>query len=109
MSIAALPGAILGAATPSWRSLLGDWSLDLLFVPTTLAGYLYLSGVRRLAQKGRTWPVRRSAAFMVGLAILLFAGESGFAQFDRDTSASTSCSTCSSAWWLRCSWSSARP
>jgi len=46
-------------------------------------GGLYLSGVRRLAAKGRRWSPARSTSFGVGLAILLFATCSGLAAYDQ--------------------------
>lgn len=70
-------------AAPSWWSLFGGWSLDPLFVLTVAAGLLYLSGVRRLGARGRMWPRGRSVAFGAGLAVLVVATQSGFAQYDR--------------------------
>jgi putative copper resistance protein D len=75
--------AYVAPAAPSWSSLLGGWTLDPLFVVTVAAGALYLAGVRRLATRGRTWPRARSVAFGAGLAVLVVATQSGFAQYDR--------------------------
>ena len=63
--------------------MFGDWSLDPLFVVTVLAGALYLAGVRRLAARGRHWPIARSVAFAGGLVVIVFATQSGLAQYDR--------------------------
>ena len=46
------------------------------------AGVLYTVGVRRLAARGRRWPVGRSAAFGAGLALIVLATQSGLAQYD---------------------------
>ncbi|MEP6624890.1 MAG: cytochrome c oxidase assembly protein [Acidimicrobiia bacterium] len=69
-------------ARPSWSSLLGNWHPDMLFLVVIVIGVLYGAAVRRLAARGRRWPVGRSAAFASGLAIVLFATQSGFAQYD---------------------------
>lgn len=83
VSVAALVGGSLAPGKPTWSSLLGDWSLDPLFALTVLVGVLYLSGVRRLAARGREWPVRRSVSFGVGLVLVLVATQSGLAGYDR--------------------------
>ncbi len=62
--------------------MLGDWSLDPLFLVTLVAAWCYLSGVRRLSARGRRWPVGRSVAFGSGLLVIAFATQSGFAQYD---------------------------
>lgn len=49
------------------------------------AGGLYLAGVRRLAGRGRRWPVRHTASFLAGLAAIWVAVGSGLAFYD-DTS-----------------------
>ena len=67
----------------SLRSLALEWSLDpgaaLLVL---VAGSLYAAGVRRLAQRGRRWPVARTAAFAGGLALVVMATQSGLAGYD---------------------------
>ena len=52
----------------------------LLLVAT--AATLYGIGVRRLAARGRRWPVRRSTAYAAGLVALLVATQSGLARYD---------------------------
>jgi putative membrane protein len=76
--------AVLGdSAAPSWTSLFGNWSLDPLFAVAVLSGVAYFTGVRRLGQRGRAWPIGRSFAFAFGLALIVVATESGIARFDR--------------------------
>ena len=75
--------AYLAPPRPTWSVLLGDWSLDPLFVLTVAAGVLYAMGVRRLSERGRRWPPARSAAFAFGLLLVLLATQSGLAQYDR--------------------------
>jgi putative copper resistance protein D len=47
-----------------------------------LAGWWYVSAARRLATKGRRWPQRRRAPFLLGLAVLVLATQSGIATAD---------------------------
>jgi putative membrane protein len=75
--------AYLAPPRPTWSLLLGDWSLDPLFVLTVGAGVLYAMGVRRLSERGRRWPPARSAAFAGGLVLVILATQSGLAQYDR--------------------------
>jgi cytochrome c oxidase assembly factor CtaG len=83
VSVAALLADFLAPGKPSWSTVFGDWTVDPVFVLTLLAGALYVSGVRRLAARGRSWPVGRSVAFGSGLVLIAFATQSGFAQYDR--------------------------
>jgi putative membrane protein len=83
VSVAALLAGSAAPGKPSWSTVFGQWSLDPLFVFALLAGALYLTGVRRLAAGGRKWPAGRSVAFGSGLFVIVFATESGFAQYDR--------------------------
>jgi putative copper resistance protein D len=63
--------------------LLTEWSLDPVpFALAVISGWLYVSGVRRLAARGRAWRVSRSLAFGAGLATLLVATQSGLAAYD---------------------------
>jgi putative copper resistance protein D len=70
---------------PSVGDLAVRWQLDPAAVLVVLlAGGLYAVGVRRLARRGRTWPLGRSlAAAGAGTAALL-ATQSGIARFDAD-------------------------
>lgn len=47
-----------------------------------LGGWWYLSAARRLADRGRRWPVRRTLPYVGGLAVLLVATQSGIATAD---------------------------
>ncbi|MFZ0118558.1 MAG: cytochrome c oxidase assembly protein [Pseudonocardiaceae bacterium] len=54
------------------------WRFDLVFgTIAVLAAALYLTGVRRLRRAGLPWPVRRTAAWLAGCAVLLVATSSG--------------------------------
>jgi putative copper resistance protein D len=53
-----------------------------------LAGWWYLAATRRLAGRGRPWPVRRSAAWWGGLAVIGVATQSGLAAYDTTNFAS---------------------
>lgn len=83
MSVAALLAAFRDPRTPSWGSVFGNWSVDPLLLVTIVAAGLYAGGVRRLESRGRRWPAGRSIAFATGLALVVFATESGLASFDR--------------------------
>src|ERR1700709_2749740 len=83
VSLAALVGDSLAPGRPTWSSLFGDWSLDPLFVVTVLVGALYVTGVRRLAHRGRQGPARRSVCFGIGLFLVVFVTQSGLAAYDR--------------------------
>jgi putative copper resistance protein D len=77
---------MLPPVTPSAGDLALDWTVDpaaaLLLAVT--AG-LYAAGVRRLHQRGRRWPVRRSVAFGAGWAVLAVALLSGLGRYDTTT------------------------
>ena len=62
--------------------MLGLWSVDWSLVVLGVTALLYLSGVRRLAERGRKWPVARLACFLAGLVVLLVALDSGVATYD---------------------------
>ena len=47
-----------------------------------LAAWWYLSAARRLAARGRRWPLKRQAPFVCGLAVLAFASQGGVATAD---------------------------
>src|SRR5256886_10749363 len=44
---------------------------------------MYVSGLRRLQARGRSWPVARTITFLSGLAVIMIATESGLAAYDR--------------------------
>jgi cytochrome c oxidase assembly factor CtaG/putative copper export protein len=58
------------------------WWFNLFFavVAALLAG-LYGAGVVRLARRGDRWPVARTASWFTGVAILVFATQSGAARY----------------------------
>ena len=63
--------------------LVTDWTLDPVpLCVSIVAGVLYGIGVRRLRQRGRTWPAARTVAFGAGLAVILVATQSGLARYD---------------------------
>jgi putative copper resistance protein D len=69
--------------SPTPARVLLDWQLDPALAALVLVGGgLYLRGVRRLADRGRVWPRSRTAAFLAGLATVLFATQSGLAAYD---------------------------
>ncbi len=47
-----------------------------------LAGWWYLFASRRLARRGRRWPLRRTAPYLAGLAVMAVATQSGVATAD---------------------------
>jgi putative copper resistance protein D len=68
---------------PSWSTLVTDWSLGVAFPFVVAAAALYVLGVRRLHARGRPWAGGRTTAFLVGLAVILVATDSGLAAYDR--------------------------
>jgi cytochrome c oxidase assembly factor CtaG/putative copper export protein len=77
--------ALLGydlAAPPTLARLLLDWRPDLVpgVAALGLAG-CYLAGVRGLQLAGGTWPVRRTAAWLSGCAVILIATSSGIGRY----------------------------
>ncbi|MEU1720719.1 cytochrome c oxidase assembly protein [Nonomuraea sp. NPDC005692] len=58
------------------------WWFDLFFaaVAAVLAG-LYGAGVHRLMRRGDSWPWGRTAAWFIGIALLVFATQSGLARY----------------------------
>jgi putative copper resistance protein D len=47
-----------------------------------LAAWWYLVATRRLAQRGRQWPLRRTIPYLSGLAVIGIATQSGVAAYD---------------------------
>ncbi|MFI9590609.1 cytochrome c oxidase assembly protein [Nonomuraea sp. NPDC052265] len=58
------------------------WWFDLFFgaVAAVLAG-LYGAGVYRLMRRGDSWPWGRTAAWFIGIALLVFSTQSGLARY----------------------------
>ena len=63
------------------------------------AAALYLGGMARIHTR---WPLRRTAAFLAGLACILVATDSGIGAYDDRSCRSTWSSTCSWCWSRRC-------
>jgi putative copper resistance protein D len=58
------------------------WRPDLIFGPLAVVGALgYLAGLARLRRSGRSWPARRTAAWMSGCVVLLVATSSGIGTY----------------------------
>jgi cytochrome c oxidase assembly factor CtaG len=62
--------------------LITDWRPDLVvgLAALVLAG-AYLTGAHRLAQRGQTWPPRRTTAWLGGCAVILIATSSGIGRY----------------------------
>jgi putative membrane protein len=78
-------------ATPmsvDWLHVVTGWQTE----PVALAGLalevvtagLYCYGAARLRRSGRRWPIGRTVSFLLGLATLAVALQSGFAGYDDD-------------------------
>lgn len=64
------------------QTLLGLWLPDPLFITAgVVAAGAYAAGVWRLRRRGDHWPVTRTAAFLAGCAVLVFATTSGMARY----------------------------
>jgi putative copper resistance protein D len=76
---------LLGYDLPNhldWLDLATRWRPDLVFLPLALsAAALYLVGLRRLRAEGQRWPVRYTAAWLSGCAVLLIATSSGIGSY----------------------------
>lgn len=67
---------------PTFARLAFDWRFDLIFGTASIVlAVLYLLGVRRLRKRGDSWPVGRTAAFMLGCLTMLFATSSGVGKY----------------------------
>lgn len=67
----------------SLRSILAEPVLDpAALLGLLVVGGLYVTGVRRLGRRGRTWPLSRTAPFVAGLAVVAVATLSGLAAYD---------------------------
>jgi putative copper resistance protein D len=76
---------LLGYAMPPAITAVGLatlWRLDLLFALAALCGAgVYAAGVARLRRRGETWPVGRSVAWGLGLALVVVFTQSGIATY----------------------------
>jgi len=63
------------------RILLG-WHFDLLFGSAAIVlAAVYIAGVIRLRRRGDRWPAGRTAAWLLGCAVLLFTTSSGLGRY----------------------------
>lgn len=63
-----------------------QWQPDLMWVVVAGVGlFLYFSGVQKLRRRGDAWPVGRSIAFVLGMALLIYATCAGPAVYGRVT------------------------
>ncbi|MGY4712869.1 cytochrome c oxidase assembly protein [Mycolicibacterium sp. CBM1] len=70
------------AGPPSVARILLDWRFDLVFGTAALVlAAVYLAGVIRLRRRGDAWPVGRTAAWLLGCAVLLFTTSSGVGRY----------------------------
>jgi cytochrome c oxidase assembly factor CtaG/putative copper export protein len=67
---------------PSLARLVLDWRVEVLFsaLSAVLAG-CYVAGVWRLRRSGRRWPAGRTASWLAGCLLLLFATSSGLGRY----------------------------
>ncbi|QOV33419.1 bifunctional copper resistance protein CopD/cytochrome c oxidase assembly protein [Streptomyces ferrugineus] len=67
-----------------WTPLFTQWHFDPLFgFGTATAALLYLAGVRKLRARGDKWPVGRTIAWLLGLAVTVLATMSGLAVYGK--------------------------
>ncbi|MGJ6123272.1 cytochrome c oxidase assembly protein [Mycolicibacterium sp. Y3] len=70
------------AGPPTVARILFDWRFDLIFgTAAILFAAVYVAGVIRLRRRGDAWPVGRTAAWLCGCAVLLFATSSGLGRY----------------------------
>lgn len=67
---------------PTLLSVLFDWRFDLLLGTASVGlAVLYLIGVRKLTRRGDRWALGRTAAWLVGCVVVLFATSSGIGRY----------------------------
>jgi len=67
---------------PTLARLAFDWRFDLIFgTAAVLLAVLYLLGVRRLRRRGDAWKRGRTAAWLLGCAVMLIATSSGVGKY----------------------------
>jgi cytochrome c oxidase assembly factor CtaG/putative copper export protein len=55
-----------------------EWRFDVIWVlVVAFLAFFYLAGVRRLRQRGDTWPVHRTILWLAGLALLFYVTNGG--------------------------------
>ncbi|WP_281276126.1 copper resistance D family protein [Xylanimonas allomyrinae] len=87
-----------------------EWRLDPLSAFACAAAVVvYVVWTRRLARRGDRWPVGRTVAWCLGMAVIAWDTNGGRRSTARCCSAPTWCSTWCSRCWCRCCWCSRRP
>ena len=80
-----IPEVVIGynlSGPPTVARVLFDWRFDLILGTAAIVlALVYLAGVRRLRRRGDAWPVGRTAAWVCGCAVLLFATSSGIGRY----------------------------
>ncbi|MBA2324359.1 MAG: bifunctional copper resistance protein CopD/cytochrome c oxidase assembly protein [Pseudonocardiales bacterium] len=67
---------------PTLARILVDWRFDLILGSLSVVlAVLYLVGLRRLIRRGDTWARGRTAAWLAGCAVVLFATSSGIGRY----------------------------
>ena len=67
---------------PTWWRVLFDWRFELILGTAAIVlAVTYLLGVRKLARRGDHWPLGRTAAWLAGCAVVLFATCSGVGRY----------------------------
>jgi putative copper resistance protein D len=80
-----VPAVPAPAAAVTVGDLAFGWRLDpAALLVVVLAGGLYAVGVRRLAARGRVWPLGRRAAMAGALAAAVLATQSGVGRYEAD-------------------------
>ena len=80
-----VPEVVIGydfAGPPTVARVLFDWRFDLIFGTAAIVfAAVYLAAVRRLRRRGDGWPTGRTAAWLLGCLVLLFATSSGLGRY----------------------------
>jgi cytochrome c oxidase assembly factor CtaG/putative copper export protein len=72
------PAAAVGLPAPGVWAYLSEWEPDPLWsLLCGFAAFCYLAGVRRLHRSGVRWPVRRTACWLAGVALLAVVTNGG--------------------------------
>ncbi len=70
------------AGPPTLARILFDWRFDLVFGAAAIVfALVYVLAVVRLRRRGDAWPVGRTAAWLLGCLVLLFATSSGVGRY----------------------------
>lgn len=70
------------AGPPTVARILLDWRFDLVFgTAAIIFAAVYIAAVIRLRRRGDQWPIGRTAAWLLGCAVLLFTTSSGLGRY----------------------------